>query len=320
MFENLKKIDNDENNMRVDRWFKTHYPDLSFVQLQKLLRTGQIRVNSKRVKLDTRLQAEQKVRLPPMLLGATSIVSSAKSKDVEFLKNITLYEDDKILILNKPIGLAVQGGSGITRHIDGMLESLRTKKGVKPRLVHRLDRDTTGVIAIAKTRLAANFLAKAFKDREVEKKYWSLVVGVPRKREDKISTWLVKHTSEQGDIMKICAHKSSDAMHAISYYKVLETIAQKFSWLEMSPHTGRTHQLRVHAAHIEHPILGDPKYFYADSNWIFPGGLQNKLHLHAREIILPHPNGSKITISAPLPPHMVQSFKVLGFDESLYKL
>lgn len=319
MPENLKKIDSDENNMRLDRWFKTHYPDLTFIQLQKLLRTGQIRVNSKRVKSDTRLQAEQEVRLPPMLFGATSIAPTPKSKDLEFLKNITLYEDDKILILNKPIGLAVQGGSGVSRHIDGMLESLRTKKGVKPRLVHRLDRDTTGVLVVAKTRLAANFLANAFKTREIEKKYWALVVGVPRKREDKISTWLIKQATEQGDIMKICAHKSSDAMHAISYYKVLETIAQKFSWLEMSPYTGRTHQLRVHAAHIEHPILGDPKYFYADSNWIFPGGLQNKLHLHARQLILPHPNGSRITISAPLPPHMLQSFKVLGFDESLYK-
>lgn len=319
MLQNIQKIDKDEDNMRLDRWFKTHYPELSFVQLQKLLRSGQIRVNSKRVKTDTRLKLGEVVRIPPILPPKFTHLSINVNEDINFLKKITLYEDDKILVINKPIGLAVQGGSGITKHIDGMLESLRNKKGVKPRLVHRIDRDTTGVLAIAKTRKTASFLAEAFKTRKVEKIYWSLVVGTPTKKENKISTWLIKKTTEQGDIMQVCAHRSKDAVHAVSYYKVIENLAQKFAWLEMRPHTGRTHQLRVHAAHIDNPILGDSKYFEGDQNWVFPGGLQNKLHLHARQLILPHPNGTKLNIKAPLPPHMVQSFRVLGIDKLLYE-
>lgn len=318
MLQNIQKIDIDEDNIRLDRWFKTHYPELSFIQLQKLLRSGQIRVNSKRIKFDTRLRSEQEIRLPPVLFNHANSEYIAKQDDVAFLKKITLYEDDKLLIINKPIGLAVQGGSGVTRHIDGMLESLRTKKGVKPRLIHRIDRDTTGVLAIAKTRQTASFLANIFKERKAEKIYWSLVVGTPKKQKEKISTWLIKQTTPQGDVMKVCNHNSAEAMHSVSYYKVIENIAQKFAWLEMKPHTGRTHQLRVHAAHLGHPILGDPKYFEGDQNWVFPGGIQNKLHLHARQLILPHPDGTILNITAPLPPHMVQSFKVLGIDKSLY--
>ena len=236
--------------------------------------------------------------------------------DGEALGRMLLYEDPQVLVFDKPAGLAVQGGSGVTRSVDSMLESLRSKKGEKPRLVHRLDRDTSGVLVVARTRLAAMKLAEAFRGRDAKKTYWALVKGVPRKREDKISSWIVKEQTPDGDRMRIAKHGEEGADHAVSYYRVVEQAGQTMAWLEMEPHTGRTHQLRVHAAHIEHPIIGDPKYFEADQNWDFPGGIQNRLHLHARRIVIPHPESGVIDVTAPLPPHMRQSWALLGFDEA----
>ena len=182
--------------------------------------------------------------------------------------------------------------------------------------MHRLDRDTSGVLVVARTRLAAMKLAEAFRARETKKTYWALVKGVPPKREDKISTWLVKEQTPDGDRMRVAKHGEKGADHAVSYYRVVEQAGQTLSWLEMEPYTGRTHQLRVHAAHIGRPIIGDPKYFEADTNWDFPGGMQNRLHLHARRIIIPHPDKGVIDVTAPLPPHMRQSWTLLGFDEA----
>ncbi len=227
---------------------------------------------------------------------------------------MVLHEDEKVIVLNKPPGLAVQGGSGVARHIDQMLEAWTSPKGEKPRLVHRLDRDTSGVLVIARTRGAAQKLTAAFRERDTKKTYWALVKGVPRKHEDKISTWLVKEPTADGDRMRIAKHGEDGADHAVSFYRVLETAAQNLAWLEMEPYTGRTHQLRVHALHIGHPIIGDPKYFDDDPNWDFPGGVQKKLHLHARHIDIPHPSGGRLRISAPLPSHMVQTWNLLGLD------
>jgi 23S rRNA pseudouridine955/2504/2580 synthase len=159
-------------------------------------------------------------------------------------------------------------------------------------------------------------LSEAFRARETKKTYWALVKGVPRKREDKISTWLVKEQTADGDRMRVARHGEEGADHAVSFYRVIEQAGQNLAWLEMEPYTGRTHQLRVHAAHIGHPIIGDPKYFEADTNWEFPGGLQNRLHLHARRIVIPHPDGGVVDVTAPLPPHMRQSWNLLGFDEA----
>ena len=236
--------------------------------------------------------------------------------DAEVLSQMLLYEDPKVFVFDKPAGLAVQGGSGITRHLDDMLEAWRNAKGEKPRLVHRLDRDTSGVLVVARTRLAAMKLAEAFRGRDAKKTYWALVRGVPKKREDKISTWLVKEQTPDGDRVRVAKHGEEGADHAVSHYRVVEQAAQTLSWLEMEPHTGRTHQLRVHAAHIGCPIIGDPKYFEADQNWDFPGGMQNRLHLHARRIVIPHPDRGVIDVTAPLPPHMRQSWNLLGFDEA----
>ncbi|MCC6204940.1 MAG: RluA family pseudouridine synthase [Hyphomicrobiales bacterium] len=316
------KVEEGEAGMRLDRWFKVHYPGLGFGHLQKLLRSGQIRVDGARAKSDTRVEPGQSVRVPPLDVdrkggGADLTVNTIRGTgDGDLLSKMLLHEDPKVFVFNKPSGLAVQGGSGVTRNVDDMLEAWRNKKGEKPRLVHRLDRDTSGVLVIARTRLAAMKLSEAFRARETKKTYWALVKGVPRKREDKISTWLVKEQTADGDRMRVARHGEEGADHAVSFYRVIEQAGQNLAWLEMEPYTGRTHQLRVHAAHIGHPIIGDPKYFEADTNWEFPGGLQNRLHLHARRIVIPHPDGGVVDVTAPLPPHMRQSWNLLGFDEA----
>ncbi len=310
-----------EAGMRLDRWFKSHYPGLGFGHLQKLLRSGQIRVNGGRAKADTRVEPGHVIRIPPLEVdkksdGPLTARTMRNQEDGDVLAQMLLYEDPKVFVFNKPAGLAVQGGSGVARHVDDMLEAWRNKKGEKPRLVHRLDRDTSGVLVVARTRLAAMKLAEAFRARETKKTYWALVKGVPPKREDKISTWLVKEMTPDGDRMRIAKHGEKGADHAVSYYRILEQAAQALTWLEMEPYTGRTHQLRVHAAHIGCPIIGDPKYFEHDTNWEFPGGIQNRLHLHARRIVIPHPDGGMIDVTAPMPPHMRQSWNLIGFDEA----
>ncbi|WP_265519864.1 RluA family pseudouridine synthase [Nitratireductor luteus] len=316
------EVDGGEAGMRLDRWFKTHYPGLGFGQLQKLLRTGQVRVDGGRAKADTRVQPGQTIRVPPIDVdrkggGPTTMRTMRDQGDAEVLSQMLIHEDPKVFVFNKPAGLAVQGGSGVSRHVDGMLEAWRNKKGEKPRLVHRLDRDTSGVLVVARTRLAAMRLAESFRARETKKIYWALVKGVPKKAEDRISTWLVREPTPDGDRVRVAKHGEPDADHAISHYRVVEQAGMQLSWLHMEPFTGRTHQLRVHAAHIKCPIIGDPKYFEADQNWELPGGMQNRLHLHARRIIIPHPDGGKVDVTAPMPPHMQQSWNLLGFDEAL---
>jgi len=312
-----RTVDRDEAGMRLDRWFKLHYPGLGFGRLQKLLRSGQVRVNGGRVETSTRLATGQEVRVPPLQPGDQRAQAPAvvrRSDDREVLSAAILHEDAHVIVLNKPAGLAVQGGSGVTRHVDAMLEAFTDRHGRKPKLVHRLDRDTAGVLVVARTRTAAAFLAHAFKARETRKLYWALVAGVPRPARGRISTYLAKEDDGAGDRMRVARHGERGADHAVTNYIVADQAGQKVSWLVMQPITGRTHQLRAHAAHIGHPILGDPKYFNVE-NWELPGGLQNKLHLLARRIVIPHPDGGSLDVSAPLPPHMQQSWAVLGLDE-----
>jgi len=314
-------VDTGEAGMRLDRWFKAHYPGLGFVQLQKLLRSGQVRIDGGRAKAETRVEPGQMIRVPPLGVdrkGEAPLTARTMrgQGDAELLSQMLLYEDPKVYVFNKPAGLAVQGGSGVTRHVDDMLEAWRSPKGEKPRLVHRLDRDTSGVLVVARTRLAAKKLAEAFRQRETKKTYWALVKGVPKNREDRISSWLVKEATPDGDRVRIAKHGEEGADHAVSYYRVLEQAGQTLSWLEMEPYTGRTHQLRVHAAEMGCPIIGDPKYFIADTNWDFPGGVQNRLHLHARRIVIPHPDRGTIDVTAPMPPHMRQSWNLIGFDDA----
>jgi len=314
------KVTADENNMRVDRFLEARFPGLSFSHIQRVVRKGELRVDGKRVDSKDRLEEGQSVRIPPLKLDtpkAASPLSEAAQKTLAALKEMTLYEDDDVLVLNKPFGLAVQGGSGTTRHIDQMLEVMRDSKGQKPRLVHRIDKDTSGCLLIAKTRFAASHLTGAFRSRSARKTYWALVPGLPKPKQGRISTFLAKEESEDDTIMRIAQHGDEGASHAVTYYAVVETAGNKLTWVSLKPVTGRTHQLRAHMEHIGHPIVGDPKYFNIE-NWKLPGGLQNRLHLLARRIVIPHPRGGVIDASAPLPPHMQQSWNLLGLDASRF--
>jgi 23S rRNA pseudouridine955/2504/2580 synthase len=310
-------VTSDENGMRVDRFLEARFPGLSFSHIQRVIRKGELRVNGRRADSKDRLEAGQAVRIPPLKLDAPKAAdgtpSAAAQKTRAELKAMTLFEDDDVLVLNKPAGLAVQGGSGTTKHVDQMLEVLRDSKGQKPRLVHRLDKETSGCLLVAKTRFAATELTGSFRSRSARKIYWALVAGVPKPKQGRISTYLAKEEMEDDSIMRIAAHGDEGAMHAVTYYAVVETSANKLAWVSLKPVTGRTHQLRAHMAHIEHPIVGDPKYFSIE-NWQLPGGLQNRLHLLARRIVIPHPRGGVIDCSAPLPPHMQQSWNLLGLD------
>jgi 23S rRNA pseudouridine955/2504/2580 synthase len=310
----------DEAGMRVDRFFEGRFPELSYSHIQRVIRKGEVRVNGKRTQPKHRLEAGQTVRIPPLRLDQPkprAPGNEADEKTRTFLKSITLHEDADVLVLNKPMGLAVQGGSGTTRHLDGMLEVLRDAHGQRPRLVHRLDKDTAGCLLVAKTRFAASALAKTFRSRSARKIYWALVAGVPKVQQGRISTFLAKEEREDESFMRIANHGDKGASHAVTYYAVVETAGPILSWISLKPVTGRTHQLRAHMDHVGHPIVGDPKYF-ARENWELPGGMQNRLHLVARRIVVPHPRGGIIDATAPLPPHMQQSWNLLGLDAKRY--
>ncbi len=313
------KVSADEAGMRVDRFVEARFPGLSFSHIQRIIRKGELRVNGKRAQPRQRLVAGQAVRIPPLRLEPRPPARDAKTGNEtrDFLKSITLYEDADVLVLDKPMGLAVQGGSGTTRHVDGMLEALRDAHGQRPRLVHRLDKDTAGCLLVAKTRFAAAALAKTFRSRSARKIYWALVAGVPKPRQGRISTFLAKETRADDSFMRVARHGEEGASHAVTYYAVIDTAARQLAWLSLKPVTGRTHQLRAHLAHIGHPIVGDPKYF-SKENWQLPGGMQNRLHLLARRIVVPHPRGGTIDVTAPLPPHMQQSWNLIGLDVKRY--
>jgi 23S rRNA pseudouridine955/2504/2580 synthase len=309
-------VTRDESGMRLDRFLEARFPGLSFSHIQRIIRKGELRVNGRRAQPKDRLMVGQAVRIPPLRLDPPSRRTPDRKADDQtraFLNSITLHEDADVLVLDKPPGLAVQGGSGTRRHIDGMLEAMRDAKGERPRLVHRLDKDTAGCLLVAKTRFAATALTKTFRSRSARKIYWALVAGVPKPRQGRISTYLAKEEREDASLMRIARHGEEGASHAVTYYAVVDTAAQALAWVSLKPVTGRTHQLRAHLAHIGHPIVGDPKYFMKE-NWELPGGMQNRLHLLARRIVVPHPRGGVIDVTAPLPAHMRQSWNLIGFD------
>jgi len=315
-------VEPDEAGMRIDRFLTARFPLLPFTRVQSIVRKGELRVDGKRAKPNDRLEPGMSVRVPPLRLDQPSERPrnpAREQDDAEFIRSLILYEDAEMMILNKPFGLAVQGGSGTVRHVDGLLAALTGPDGQKPRLVHRLDKDTAGCLIIAKTRLAAATLAKSFRSRAARKIYWALTAGVPRVRQGRVSTYLAKEEPTDADArMRVAKHGDEGASHALTYYAMVDQAAQKLSWLSFKPVTGRTHQLRAHAAHIGHPIVGDPKYFSVE-NWELPGGIQNRLHLLARRIVIPHPRtGKPVDVSAPLPPHMAQSWNLLGFDAARY--
>jgi 23S rRNA pseudouridine955/2504/2580 synthase len=312
------QIRRDEAGLRLDRWFKLHFPEVGHGYLQKLLRSGQVRVDSKRVQANLRLEAGQQVRVPQVARSPAKTSSSASLQSGEadraFIEQAILFEDEHVLVLNKPFGLAVQGGSGTRRHIDGILAGMVDRFGDRPRLVHRLDRDTTGVLLVAKNRNAASKLGRIFQTRSAAKTYWALVKGVPRPPQGKVEAALVKAAGPDGDRVRKAEPGEQDvAMHATTHYSVIDRVAQKAAWMSLKPVTGRQHQLRAHMAMIGHPIAGDNKY--EGDRVLVDSGIEPKLHLHARRLVIPHPVGAtRIDVTAPLPEHMRRSWELLGLN------
>jgi 23S rRNA pseudouridine955/2504/2580 synthase len=303
----LRTVTAGEAELRLDRWFRRHFPALPHGRLQKLLRTGQVRIDGRRAQADARLAAGQTIRVPP--LGAapapTLAQPAADPRDAAFLRRLILVEDDALLVLNKPEGLAVQGGTGTRRHIDGMLAALASN-GERPRLVHRLDRDTSGILVVAKTAAAAATLTRAFRQHKVDKLYWALVVGRPALAAGIIDQPLAK----QGGAGRERVAPDEEGRMARTAYRIVARAGKVASWLAMKPLTGRTHQLRAHCVVLGTPILGDPKYGH-------PAGLSGApqgLMLHAREIRLPHPDGGVLAVTAPLSQTLRAGFAWLGFE------
>ncbi|MGD9806379.1 MAG: RluA family pseudouridine synthase [Hyphomicrobiaceae bacterium] len=311
--------------LRLDRWFKLHFPTVGHSYLQKLLRTGQIRLDSRRVEAGHRVEAGQEIRVPNIIREpAQNKAGPAPSPkppmglskaDRTFIESLILFEDDDVFVLNKPFGIAVQGGTGTKRHIDGILAGMADRFGDRPRLVHRLDRDTTGVLLVAKTRDAAAKLGRTFQTRSAAKTYWALVHGVPRPPQGRIEAALVKAAGPDGDrVRKAEAGEQDQAMHATTHYSVIDRVGQKAAWVSLKPVTGRQHQLRAHMALINHPIIGDNKY--DDGRPLPAENMEARLHLHARRLVIPHPRpgAPKIDVTAPLPEHMLATWDLLGLD------
>jgi len=315
--ENVE-VSAEDDDIRLDRWFRRHYPGLKHGTLEKLLRTGQIRVDGKRAKASLRLSGGQELRIPPQ---ATMSVDESRPREVRkpdaaeaaFVQSLVIYRDDDVIALNKPAGLAVQGGTKTTRHLDAMLDALRFGARERPKLVHRLDRDTSGVLLLARNVKTAARLGKAFQGRNVRKIYWALVAGVPSMEQGRIDMPLGKHAGPRGERMMA---DTDDGKKAVTLYSVVEAAGKAASWLALWPLTGRTHQLRVHCAAMGHPVAGDGKYG-GEAAFLPAEGVAGKLHLHARELRLPHPSGKgEIHVIADLPPHMAESWELFGFDRN----
>lgn len=322
------RVKADEQGLRLDRWFRIHFPDVTFGYLQKLLRSGQVRVDSKRVEGNMRLESGQEIRVPKVARQKPRDASgdaegkatpSASKADRELIEKSILFEDDDVLVLNKPFGIAVQGGTGTKRHIDGILAGMVDRFADRPRLVHRLDRDTTGVLLVAKHRDAAAKLGRIFQTRSAAKTYWALVKGVPKPPQGRVEAPLVKASGPDGDrVRKALPGEQEKAMHATTHYSVIDRAGHTAAWVSLKPVTGRQHQLRAHMALIGHPIAGDNKY-EGDKN--LPENLEMKLHLHARRLVIPHPRAGnpKIDVTAPLPAHMLRTWELLGFDPERFE-
>ncbi|SRR5579883_666950 len=337
------EVGEEEEGMRLDRWLKRRMPALALSHLYKIVRTGVVRVDGARAKEAMRLVKGQRIKVPALdLPPPVSRTTKVSDEDLRALREMILFEDRDLMVLNKPFGLAVQGGSGMKRHIDGMLEALRNERGERPVLVHRLDRDTSGVLLIAKTRKMAAGLGEIFRSRQAKKIYWAVVEGVPKPAQGRISLYLAKgegmgetrtprrdgEEAAKIEKVRIARHGEEDARHSLTYYAVVDKAPPRLSWVSLRPVTGRTHQLRAHMEAIGHPIIGDPKYGARPGNdprrtdplRNIPEEIERKLHLMARRLVLPHPRGGMLDVTAPLPPHMQRTFDFFGFDATRYDL
>lgn len=305
----LCRVQPQEGEQRVDRWFRTRFPHLKQGQIQKLLRSGQVRVEGKRVKADTRLLPGQTVRVPPLPDASPTTAPQADRVPDRLVKDLlarVLYRDDDVLVINKPFGLAVQGGTGTTTHLDGALDALRFGSPHRPKLVHRLDRDTAGVMVLGRTPDATRKLAESFRLHRARKYYWAVTLGRPNPPAGSIEGALAK-SGESFEKMEL---NTAEGRDALTHYSTVQTAGKLAAWVALWPVTGRTHQLRAHLALLGTPILGDPKYGRPDEF-----GVPKKLHLFARRLIVPHP-GRKgmLDVVAPLPDHLKPAFAHFGFQ------
>jgi 23S rRNA pseudouridine955/2504/2580 synthase len=310
--EETVTVDSRDGSLRLDRWFKRHYPGLGHGHLEKLLRTGRIRVDGKRARSGDRVDPGQAIRVPPLnevKPRARPVTQQPRPADEAMLQAAILHRDEAVIVLNKPPGLAVQGGTATERHLDGLLDGLRFGNAQRPRLVHRLDKETTGILVIARTAAAAAFLTRAFREKTTRKTYWAVVVGLPKQRQGRIDLPLAKAPGRGGERVRPDAE---GGRHAVTYYRVIDSAGTQASWLVLMPVTGRTHQLRAHCAAIGTPILGDAKYGAAAAHLAGVPGAR-RLHLHARTLSIPLPLGGTLRVTAPLPLHMRQTWEFFGF-------
>jgi 23S rRNA pseudouridine955/2504/2580 synthase len=310
-------VGEDDDGIRLDRWFKRHLPDASFNVVSRWARTGQLRVDGARATPGDRLAAGQVLCVPP----AEPAKATAKPKrerpplsdeQIEFARSLVVHRDSQAIVINKPPGLATQGGTKTENHVDGLLDALQFDCEGRPKLVHRLDKDTSGALLLARTARAAAFFSKHFSGRSARKVYWAIVAGVPDIEDGLVDLPIAKQPGTGGEKMHVSEHEGQPSR---SRYRVLERAGNRAAWVELQPLTGRTHQLRVHMAAIGHPIVGDGKYGGQDA--FLTGGISRKMHLHARRIRIDHPDGGKVDVIAELPTHFAESMGLLGFDLAL---
>jgi len=313
----------DDDGIRLDRWFKRHLPDISFSLVSRWARTGQLRIDGRRATPGDRLEAGQILRVPPAEPAKIETAKATRTRPVRerpvlsedqiaFAKELLIHKDAQALVINKPPGLATQGGTKTDEHVDGLLDALQFDAESRPKLVHRLDKDTSGVLLLARSSRAAAHFAKAFSSRTARKVYWALVVGVPTIDDGMIELPLAKQPGTGGEKMHV---DEKDGAPARTRYRVIERAGNRAAWVELQPFTGRTHQLRVHMAAIGHPIVGDGKYGGKDA--FLTGGVSRKMHLHARRLRIDHPDGGQVDVTADLPAHFDESIDTLGFDPVL---
>jgi 23S rRNA pseudouridine955/2504/2580 synthase len=312
-------VADDDDGIRLDRWFRRHMPDASFNLVSRWARTGQLRVDGARVAPGDRIGVGQVIRVPPLEATAPAVAGTKpkrerpplSAEDVEFVQSLVLHKDRAAIVIDKPPGLATQGGTKTDRHLDGLLDGLQFDAPNRPKLVHRLDKDTSGALLLARSANSAAHFAKAFSNRTARKLYWAIIAGVPSIQDGMIELPIGKQPGSGGEKMQVDEKEGSPAR---TRYRVVERAGNTAAWVELQPFTGRTHQLRVHMAAIGHPIVGDGKYGGQDA--FLTGGISRKLHLHARRLRIDHPDGGHVDVTAEPPRHFAESITHLGFDRT----
>ena len=308
-------IAEEDDGIRLDRWFKRHRPGTPHALLARWARSGQLTLDGKKADVSDRIETGQKLVMPtPPVETAARPARKGRpltDADVELAESMVIHRDTSALVLNKLPGLATQGGTKTEQHVDGLLDALKYDGPVRPKLVHRLDKDTSGALLIARTPRAAAWFAKSFSNRSARKTYWAIVVGVPDIAQGEIDLPLAKQPGSGGEKM----HVDDKGLPSKTRYRIVERAGNSAAWVELQPLTGRTHQLRVHMAAIGHPIVGDGKY--GGKGAFLTGTVSRKLHLHSRRLRIDHPDGGAIDITAPVPEHFAASLDALGFDPLL---